>query len=305
MHKKIYSHSKLSTYEQCPFKYKIKYIDKVKPVIEKTIEAHLGSAVHETLEWVYNFVKENPENRLNLDEIIVKYIDTWQKDFSKDILVVKKNMTYKDYFNKGIEFLSNYFYMHSPFRDGTIECEKRIEIELDENTMLQGFIDRLVHNIEKGHFEIHDYKTANTLPTQEKMDKDRQLALYSIAIKEIYGKDKEVILIWHYLAHNQKIISKRTNEQLEELKYETKQLIKKIENSMYFPTDKSILCDWCEYREVCPAWNLNSPYSTHVEEKNSENSIENFPAIKKYIVEEKFTGENPADEPDRNFLDIF
>ena len=54
-----YSHSKLCTFEQCPLKYKLRYIDKIKPVIEKTIESHLGKVVHGTLEWIYNSVKEN------------------------------------------------------------------------------------------------------------------------------------------------------------------------------------------------------------------------------------------------------
>ena len=249
----IYSHSRLSTFEQCPLKYKLRYIDKIKPEIEKTIEAHLGSAVHETLEWIYNSVTEN--NKVpTLDEVINYYAIKWQDEFSKEILIVKKEMSAKDYFNKGIQFLLNYYTKNHPFRDGTIECEKKIVIELDENTKIQGFIDRLVHNIEKNRYEIHDYKTANTLPTQKKMDEDRQLALYSIAIKEMYGKDKEVVLIWHYLAHNQKIISKRTNEQLENLKQETKELIKKIESTTIFPHNKSILCDWCEYKTICEAW---------------------------------------------------
>ena len=249
----IYSHSRLSTFEQCPLKYKLRYIDKIKPEIEKTIEAHLGSAVHETLEWVYNSVIGS--NKVpTLDEVINYYAIKWQDEFSNEILIVKKEMSAKDYFNKGIQFLLNYYTKNHPFKDGTIECEKRIFIELDETTKIQGFIDRLVHNIEKNRYEIHDYKTANTLPTQEKMDEDRQLALYSIAIKETYGKDKEVVLIWHYLAHNQKIISKRTNEQLENLKQETKELIKKIESTTIFPHNKSILCDWCEYKTICGAW---------------------------------------------------
>jgi len=48
---------------------------------------------------------------------------------------------------------------------------------------------RLVKNIQTGEYEIHDYKTANSLPRQEDIDNDRQLALYAIAIKELFGKD--------------------------------------------------------------------------------------------------------------------
>ena len=259
MSKKIYSHSKLSAFEQCPQKYKFRYIDKLKPLIEKTIEAHLGTAVHDTLEWIYNSIKENPNFVPTIEQIITYYADKWQETYSDDILIVKKELSSKDYFNKGVEFLTNYYTKHYPFKDGTIECEKRITIELNNEIKLQGYIDRLVFNQKTGTYEIHDYKTANTLPSQEKIDSDRQLALYSIAIKEIYGQDKEIVLIWHYLAHNQKIISKRTNEQLENLKQEILELIKTIEETKIFPYNKSVLCEWCEYKGYCPAWGNKPP----------------------------------------------
>ena len=35
----VYSHSKLSAFEQCPLKFKYRYIEKKTPDIEKTIEA--------------------------------------------------------------------------------------------------------------------------------------------------------------------------------------------------------------------------------------------------------------------------
>ncbi len=274
----VYSHSKLSTFEQCPLKYKLRYIDKIVPEIEKTIESHLGSVVHDTLEWVYNSVKENPENPPTLDDIIHYYINIWQKELTDDTLIVKKQFTQKDYLNKGIQFLADYFQKYYPFKDGTIECEKEIIINLDENTQIKGFIDRLVYDIEKGHYEIHDYKTANTLPTQEKMDQDRQLALYSIAIKEMYGKDKEVVLVWHYLAYNHKIISKRTEEQLEKLKEDTKKLIAEIEQTKEFISNKSMLCEWCEYKSLCPEWNIQ--IDENLSKKILSKKINPFPEFK-------------------------
>ncbi len=125
--------------------------------------------------------------------------------------------------------------------------------------MVQGFIDRLVYNLQTGEYEVHDYKTANSLPSLQKIQNDRQLALYSIAVKEKYGKDKDVSLIWHYLAFNRKIISKRTDEQLQRLKDDTIELIKTIESTERYPTNKTSLCSWCEYKPICPQWNSNPP----------------------------------------------
>ena len=277
----FYSHSKLSSFEQCPFRYKLRYIDKIRPDVEKTIEAHLGSSVHDTLEWAYNTIKENPQKELTLDDLITFYAVKWQESYTDDIIIVKKQISAKDYFNKGVEFILNYYKKYAPFKDGTIQCEKKIIITLDENTKLQGFIDRLVYNIETGEYEVHDYKTAKTLPTQAKMDKDRQLALYSIAIKELYGQDKKIALIWHYLAHDTKITSRRTNEQLAQLKEETKALIRKIESTTDFPFQTSMLCNWCEFKSMCPAHNPNSTLQTFI----SQTNLNDFPTTKKYIVD--------------------
>ena len=251
---KIFSHSKLSTYEQCPLKYKYRYVDKIIPEVGESIESLLGKSVHKTLEWIYTSV--NQEKTPDMDEVIIFYTNYWKENYKTGILIVKKEFVEKDYFNMGVKFLIDYFNKHHPFKDGTLECEKRIYVALDEEGeyKIQGFIDRLVYNFETNEYEIHDYKTANTLPHKDKFEEDRQLALYAIALKDLFGKETEIKLIWHYLAHNTKIVSKRTNEQLDKLKGETIELIKEIEATRFFPYNKSPLCNWCEYKSMCPAW---------------------------------------------------
>ena len=251
---KTYSHSKLSTFEQCRLKYKFKYVDKIK-IITKSIEALLGFCVHAVLEYLYNEVKTG---RIpSIDEIITVYDTMWKENYDDNlIIIVRQGMTKEDYFNKGVQFLVDYYTRHHPFDDNTLEIEKKVEIILDEEKQIKiiGYIDRLVHNITTDELEIHDYKTSNTLPIQEDIENNRQLALYSIAIKEEFGHDKEVCLVWHFLAHNKKICSYRSREQIELLKKEILELISKIESEKFFQYNKTNLCDWCEYKAICPAW---------------------------------------------------
>ena len=47
----FYSHSRLSCYENCPFQYKLKYVGRIKATLGTTIEAFVGSMVHDALEW--------------------------------------------------------------------------------------------------------------------------------------------------------------------------------------------------------------------------------------------------------------
>jgi putative RecB family exonuclease len=264
-----YSYSRLTTFEQCPLKFKFRYIDRIIPKIEKSFEAHLGKVVHSSLEWLYTQVKENKIP--GIDELISEYINNWQEEYSPE-MINNTSLTPEDYLNKGIQFLTTYYTQNHPFDDNTIEVEKEIIVELDgKEHKILGFIDRLAYNIQTGEYEIHDYKTANNPPSKEKLEKDRQLALYSLAIKSIYGQEKEVKMVWHFLAYNTRVSIKKTNQELDQLKKETLELINKIESTKEFSPCKSPLCNWCEYKPICPAWG------------NAE--INKYPTLKKYIKE--------------------
>jgi len=266
----IYSHSRLSTFEQCPLKFKFKYIDKIKPEIEQTIEGFLGNKVHEVLETIYT---ETAKNKIfQLDEVIKIYSEKWNKDFNPKIKITKKENSIESYFNKGINFLINYFVKYSPFKDKTIETEKKILVNLDleGKYKLQGYIDRLVHNKETNILEIHDYKTGSFLKSQEELDKDRQLALYSMGVRSEFPEAKEVHLIWHFLAFNKKMVSTRTQFQLDQLKQETIELIKKIEATKQFQKNESALCNWCEFQNYC-----NNHYNEIISKKSDWSLYEN------------------------------
>ncbi|MCK4647523.1 PD-(D/E)XK nuclease family protein [Candidatus Pacearchaeota archaeon] len=253
---KIYSHSRLETFEKCKLKFKFQYIDKIIPEIGQSIEAHLGSVVHSTLEWLYHEIKKKEPK--TIEQIISYYAEKWQEEFTDNIVIVKKEFTEKDYFNKGVGFLVNYYSKHSPFDEKTIAIEHKIELDLTEEIRLIGFIDRLVENIENNEIEIHDYKTGNSMPTEKQIKNNRQLALYSLAIKETFGKDKNICLVWHFLAHDMKICIRKTDEELENLKQEIITLIKQIEETKDFPPNKSVLCNWCQYKNICPEFTKKS-----------------------------------------------
>lgn len=282
----MYSHSKISTFEQCPLKFKFRYIDKIIPEVEKSIEAHLGTSVHNALEWLYIKVKEGYVP--TIDEFIEKYTIEWEKDYNDAFVIVKTELNSQDYFNKGVEFLVNYYMQHKPFDDNTIDVEKRIIISLDErgDYKLQGYIDRLAYNIKSREYEVHDYKTTNSMPSKEQLQRDRQLALYSIAVKELFGKTKRVRLVWHFLAHNKKVEIKKTDQELFDLKSKTLKKIKEIESTIDFPHNKSVLCDWCEYKNYCPAWGNSVESPELPKPKDKKNDLDRYPTLKKYLRKE-------------------
>lgn len=247
-----YSHSKLSTYETCPQQYKLKYIDRIEPPEGKEgIEAFLGSRVHEVLEKLH---KELILTKLNsLDELLEYYHSEWDKNWNEEtIAIVKKSYTKDHYKNAGIEAITDYYKRYYPFNQSkTLATEHKIGFKIEDYT-IQGFIDRLSHN-DESIYEIHDYKTSGTLPPQDRLDNDRQLALYQIGIKRKFKDAKDIKLIWHYLLFDKELTSIRTDAQLKDLEKEVLSLIKTIEKDTEFKTIESNLCDWCDFSEYCPA----------------------------------------------------
>jgi putative RecB family exonuclease len=246
-----YSNSKLETYETCPHKYKLKYIDRIKPPEEEEgIEAFLGNRVHETLEKLY---KELVLTKLNnLDESLDYFNSQWEKSWHKNVVVNKKGFTVDHYRNSGIEAIRNYYKRYSPFNQSkTLATEHSVTFKIEDVT-ITGKIDRLSHNGD-GFYEIHDYKTSSSLPTQDTIDNNRQLGLYQIGVKEKFKDAREISLIWHYLIFDKEFTSKRSDAQLRDLKKEVLSLIKTLEKDTKFEPLESGLCDWCEYPEFCPA----------------------------------------------------
>jgi putative RecB family exonuclease len=132
---------------------------------------------------------------------------------------------------------------------------------------IQGYIDRLV-SVGSGRYEIHDYKTSGRLPSQRDLDADRQLALYQLAVEEMWPDAKEVELVWHYLAFGKELRSRRTPNALERLKSSTIAVIDRIEADVEFKPIKSSLCHWCAYQNICPVWTDHSDV-THVPSINA------------------------------------
>ena len=94
--------------------------------------------------------------------------------------------------------------------------------------------------------------------------KDKQLALYQIALEQNYNNIKSVRLIWHFLQHNIEVESNRSIKELNSLIKDTTSKIDKIRNKIdsdeNFLPKESILCNWCYFWEECSAKTGTNPY---------------------------------------------
>ncbi len=246
-----YSHSKLSTFENCKYKYKLHYVDFIKPEFKATVETFMGSRVHETLEKLYKDLKFQKENS---KEDLIKYLnEKWEREWAENIIINKKEYTKENYKKMAEKFVEDYYNSHKPFNDITIiglETEDKLKLQNGSSYHIR--IDKFGYK--DSTYFVCDYKTNSNLKTQEEADQDRQLAMYALWVNKKFKDAKKVVLKWHMLAFDKDVVSERTPRELEALEKETINLIKEIEKCKDFPTNVTALCNYCEYQTMCPAF---------------------------------------------------
>jgi putative RecB family exonuclease len=249
----IFSHSRLSSFEDCPKKYEFRYVLKI-PRETESIEGFVGKRVHEVLERLY--VATGRGHVPTLPQVLHRYRTLFDEHYDPErVRVVRAETPVEEYRENGERSLTNYYRRHYPFdADETLGLEERITFDLDGGGRYRilGFVDR-ISRARDGVIEIHDYKTGRWVPDQKRLDEDRQLALYQIGVTEKFGDDGSMRLVWHYVSRNQVRTSTRTPEQLASLRVKTAELIDRIRAEERFEPTPNALCSWCEYNDICPA----------------------------------------------------
>jgi putative RecB family exonuclease len=273
----VYSHSRLSSFENCPKQFQFRYVLKI-PSETEGIEAFVGKRVHEILERLYEFVDQG---RIPpLEKVVERFHTIFDEHYdSQRVRIVKEGLDVNFYRELGVRCIHNYYRRHYPFdANETLGIEERVLFELDPagEYKMQGIIDRIAR-ARDGTVEIIDYKTGQWVPGQKRLDEDRQLALYQLGLRKVYGPDQPMRLVWHYVARGVTVTSERTPEQLDAMRQQTILRIDEIVRETAYEPKKSKLCSWCEYRGICPLFKAEADGATLPEAKAKPRSTAPLP----------------------------
>lgn len=274
-----FSHSKIQTFQQCRYKYKLQYIDRIKVTIPSTIELHLGSAVHAVLEKLYLDLRHG---HLNCQDDLIKYYDSvWKKSYTPDILINDKRYTKEDYFLLGLRFILDYYKHYKPFNDRkTVDLETQDFLELSNGDKYHVRIDRLATDKDSNYY-VCDYKTNNTLKSIDELSKDTQLAMYSIWVRRKFGDAKKIFLVWNFLAFDKEIILEKESSSLTSVQEDIERKISLINDCSEYPTSRSSLCEWCLYKDICPEFSD----ATVTKENKTEITLERVSTAQKNLMD--------------------
>ena len=259
------SYSAIDTYLQCPQKYKFQEIDRIRG--PKSKEAIFGSLIHQTLKFMFEHNPLYP----TLDEVLAYFREHWP---GRDVFLAEvKNDPHKRawtpeeekiIFEDGVRMLRRFYEKNAPWNYTVADLESRFEVALtDEKTgethILAGIIDR-IDKLPDDKYEIIDYKTSKRMPSQDAVNRDRQLALYSLGLQKRWPHlaAEDIKLSLYFVKHGEKLSTHATRESTAEAGTGLLKTINKIQERVRgnkpFEPMPSILCNWCEYRPMCPAW---------------------------------------------------
>lgn len=245
-----FSYSKLDTFSQCGFRYKLRYVDK-HFVDTGGLATELGTAVHETEETIANRIKAGePINYIELkNKLILKMMELKHKygpDFeARD----KSDRTTADkifgYLESGIYRLENFLMANSHIKVSATEQEFNFTIQ---DVTFHGFIDRVLFDTKHNSYIIQDIKTYAQPLEKKKLETPLQFVIYVLALMEMFNLDEEQIACSYDLPFCEKVQEAGTKGYLERGKEELQKLLDDIHAGKFEP-NPTPLCHWCEF---CP-----------------------------------------------------
>lgn len=240
-----WSYSRIKTYEQCPYAWFLQYLVFPDISAEEKFYASYGSFMHELLADFY-------KGKLKKEEMLDRFLTGFQtrvKGLRPQGDLVPR------YLESGVQYLSSF----RPLPYNTVGVELEINYQIGGLPFL-GFIDHLGEK--DGEYYITDNKSRDLKPRsgrakptagdRELDDMLRQLYLYSVYVRETYGKSPKA-LCFNCFRTGRLIVEPFREEAYEEAQEWALGEVAKIRaDTGFFPNENYFFCHWlCDKSGLC------------------------------------------------------
>lgn len=247
-----YSYSKISCYDQCKFKFKIKYLDK-NFIFNANIATDFGSLIHETEEAIAYAIANGAtidyaaiKNKFIIEarKIAHKYpIEFFKPD--------KSNCTYQEktylYLDSAIYRLEKFMQDNPNLR--IIGIEQKFEYDYDGVHSFNGSIDRAFIDSNTDEILIEDIKSWPIPAKNSELKAPLQFAIYMMAAQKLWGVPFNKIKCQYNLPLCDETQLALSDDIVGECKAILDKLFNGISNNNFKPT-VSALCHWCEFNPL-------------------------------------------------------
>ena len=242
----VWSFSRIHSYEQCPYSFYLKYIEKEQGV--GNFYSGSGKLAHEVHEKIL-------KGELPIEECVNYFIEEFDfiEEREKESIETNNLNACVDYFSE-LDFSGLDAY-------NILGIEEKIETKIGKFKVI-GYIDLLLENKETGEIIVLDHKSSKyclkkngeVLKGKEEgfLAYKHQLYLYCKWVIEKYGKTPRY-LVWNHFKDGKVCKIDFVQEEYEETLEWFKKLTKKIYKDEEFEAKKDyVMCNsLCDYRKIC------------------------------------------------------
>jgi putative RecB family exonuclease len=253
------SPSRASDFKQCPLLYRFRAVDRLPETPSKAQVR--GTVVHSVLERLFALPAAQRDQQ-RARELLTP---AWQELVAEqpelgELFDGADDPELARWLDSANALLGSYFELEDPQRLEPESCELRVETELESGLLLRGFIDR-VDVAPTGEIRLVDYKTGAAPREIGEAKAMFQMKFYALVLWRTRGVLPRRLLLL-YLADKQSLAYAPDEAELRRFERTLEaiwQAILKAGRNGDFRPSPSKLCDYCDYKPLCPAHGGTAP----------------------------------------------
>lgn len=252
------SPSRASDFTNCPLLYRFRVLDRLPE--RPSVEAVRGTLVHSVLERLFDL----PREQRTLPAATAMLAPAWEELLAEEPELAElfdgDTEGLARWLQQGRELLQRWFGMEDP---RALEPEARelyVETELDSGLLLRGYVDRLDVTPD-GRMRVVDYKTGRAPAAGFEAKALFQMRFYALVLWRLRGRVPEMLQLV-YLGSGEMVRYVPDEADLRATERKVSAIWSAIEAAAAsgdWRPNPSRLCDWCDHRELCPAWGGTPP----------------------------------------------
>ena len=236
------SFSRIDSYQNCPRKFRYAYIDRLptKP------GPHLsfGTSIHGALEAFYDRkLPACPREQELLDALYERWDSTGFAAMSRDEQLA--------FYRHAQDVLRRFHRRAAPTYRLPADTEAWFELPIGFEAVVVGSIDR-VDVDDDGGLHVIDYKTNRKVSNRARVARSLQLSIYALACRHLYGRLPATVCL-DFVVPGVEVRVGLDELDLEGARQAILDTAAAIRAEHFDPTPNP-LCDWCDFRAICPAW---------------------------------------------------
>ena len=241
------SFSRVDMYRTCPLKYRFGYVDELPSVPGPHLS--WGSSIHSALEaWWDQKLPEAPPVEVLLDALYEHWDDEGFAGMDREEKI--------RWYRHAQDVLRRHHSRFAPTYQPPVTTEQWFELDLGDAITVVGSIDHVART-PSGGIGIVDWKTNRKAKTKSQVAGSLQLAIYAMAAHDLWGHDPEWVAL-DFVVPGVRVTVNRSEIDVEAARRRILDVAAKIRAEVFEPSP-SALCNWCDWRNECPAFQGEGP----------------------------------------------